>query len=227
MSLAELRQVSKIYSRGGTRFHALHTVDLRIEQGEFIAIWGPSGSGKSTMCNLLALIDECDSGSVLFRGEQAGGLTDDQLSDIRLRHIGFIFQNFNLIPVLTAIENVMLPLQFQGKSAGQVRKKGLELLESLGLSEHADSRPDKLSGGQKQRVAIARALINDPCLVIADEPTANLDTQNAQAIIELMHRSNQEFGVSFVFSTHDQRLLSRVSRRVHLVDGTIESDETD
>lgn len=225
MSLIELRQVSKIYAFGEVQIRALHAVDLRIRAGEFAAVWGPSGSGKTTLCNLIGLLDAPSSGRVLLQGKDTSDLSDDELTEMRNRSIGFIFQSFNLVPVLSALENVILPLQIQGASTRQVRSKAAGRLEELGLGPHLGRRPHKLSGGQQQRVAIARALIADPALVIADEPTANLDSRTALSIIEMMRELNSRNGTTFLLSTHDQRLLERVDRRLQLRDGTIVRDE--
>ncbi len=222
--LIELKNIQKTYMMGETAVTALQKLDLCIHEKEFIAIWGPSGSGKTTLCNLISLTDDASSGTLLFNGTAVDSLSDDQKSDMRNRHIGFIFQNFNLIPVLSAIDNVLLPLQIQGTAGKTGRKKAADLLEALGLLDHITHRPGKLSGGQQQRVAIARALITDPPLIVADEPTANLDSENAMKIIDLMKEINIQRKTTFIFSTHDQRLLSRVKRRVQLQDGRIKED---
>ena len=224
MPLIEMRAVQKEYRLGETRVIALKQVDLSIKRGEFIAVWGPSGSGKSTLCNLVGLTDSPTAGTVRFEDLDTGVLTDNQRSDMRNRQFGFIFQNFNLIPVLTALENVALPLQIQGVPGRQTRQRAESLLSALGLDQQLRHRPNKLSGGQQQRVAIARALITNPVLVIADEPTANLDSANALKIIDIMREANREHGTTFIFSTHDQRLLTRVQRKIHLQDGRICAD---
>jgi len=200
-------------------------VDLEINAHEFVAIWGPSGSGKSTLCHLMGIIDRPTSGSVHFRGQDVLSLSDDRQSEVRNQSIGFIFQSFNLVPVLTALENVMLPLQIRGEPRAVALEKSRFRLREAGIEGHADHRPHKLSGGQRQRVAIARALVTDPDLVIADEPTANLDTTTAHRILDLMREVNRSRGTAFVFSTHDQRLLDRVTRQVHLSDGLVEEDK--
>jgi putative ABC transport system ATP-binding protein len=223
MALVELKQVSKDYHVGETCIPALRGIDLTIEPGEFIAIWGPSGSGKSTLCNLIGLLDSPTSGVVWLRGQDVSQLSDDTRSAWRNTSIGFIFQHFNLIPVLSALENVMLPLQIQGR--GAAKAKAMQRLTELGLAEHMARRPHQLSGGQQQRIAIARALITDPALVIADEPTANLDSDTAQQIIDLLRQLNRQSGTTFLFSTHDQRLLARVDRHILLRDGTITEDK--
>ncbi|MFC1813835.1 ABC transporter ATP-binding protein [Thermodesulfobacteriota bacterium] len=219
-----MKQVSKNYHVGETIVVALKGIDLDIKEGEFIAIWGPSGSGKSTLCNLLGLIDNPTSGTIKFQGQDIIHLSDDEKSELRNNVLGFVFQSFNLIPVLSALENVMLPLQIQGKSVEFARDKAEKLLDELGLSAHIMHRPDKLSGGQQQRVAIARALITDPGLILADEPTANIDTDNALKIVNLMRELNKTRGTTFIFSTHDQRLLDQVQRRIQLLDGLILED---
>ncbi|MDF1657578.1 MAG: ABC transporter ATP-binding protein [Verrucomicrobiales bacterium] len=225
MKVVETRKLKKTYHFGDTEVTALDEVSLDIEEREFIAVWGPSGSGKSTLCNLIGLLDAPSEGEVIINGHSAEGLSDAKRSELRNTSIGFVFQNFNLIPVLTALENVMLPLQINGVSKELAREKAESLLDEVELKDRKGHRPQKLSGGQQQRVAIARALVTDPLLVLADEPTANLDTYNANLIIDLMRRINQDKGAAFLFSTHDDRLLDRVDRRVHLQDGVIVSDE--
>ncbi len=224
--LIELRRVYKYYQMGDERIAALRGISLRIQPGEFAAIWGPSGSGKSTLCNLVGLLDTPSSGTVHLEGQDVTTLADDRRSEVRNRAIGFVFQGFNLIPVLSALENVMLPLQIAGTSASLARLRALERLGEVGLAPHTAHRPAKLSGGQQQRVAIARALVADPVLVIADEPTANLDSENAANIIDLMRQLNEEHGTTFIFSTHDQRLLERVGRQVLMRDGEIADERT-
>ena len=225
MPLIELKQVYKNYHLGETTIRALRGIDLRIESGELVAIWGPSGSGKSTLCNIIGMLDTPSSGSVLFEGNDVSGLSDEKRSELRNKTLGFVFQTFNLIPVLSALENVILPLEISGESGVTARKKAMRQLADLGLSEHLAHRPNKLSGGQQQRVAIARALINDPAIVLADEPTANLDSDTAVKIINLMSELNQKSGATFIFSTHDQRLLAKINRKILLRDGIIIQDE--
>lgn len=221
MALIEMRQIRKDYFLGETVVHALKGIDLEIDKQEFVAIWGPSGSGKTTLLNLIGAIDEPTGGDLTIAGRDINSFSDNQRSELRNETIGFIFQGFNLVPVLSALENVMLPLQIKGASASEARDKSLHRLDQLGLSEFARHRPAKMSGGQQQRVAIARALVNDPSLVLADEPTANLDSEMARMIIGLMRELNEEEGTTFIFSTHDQRLLERVRRLVRLEDGRI------
>ena len=225
MALIEIDSVTKDYLLGQTVVHALRGITMEIKEGEFIAIWGPSGSGKTTLLNLVGAIDEPTSGHIRFEGQVLSTLTDDNRSELRNRSIGFIFQGFNLIPVLSALENVMLPLQIKGLSGKDATGKAMDRLEQVGLSDYANNRPDKLSGGQQQRVSIARALVTNPSLVIADEPTANLDSDTAMKILGLMRLLNSEERTTFIFSTHDQRLLSNVDRLVRLEDGLISNEE--
>ncbi len=224
MALVELQKVEKIYQLGDSRIHALRGIDLAIGEAEFVAVWGPSGSGKSTLCNLVGTLDAPTNGRVLLGGRDVSELTDDSRADFRSRTLGFIFQNFNLIPVLSALENVMLPLQISGAPGAEAEEKAARHLIQLGLGAHLSHRPDKLSGGQQQRVAIARALISDPALVVADEPTANLDSGTAVEIVDMLRTINRENGTTFLISTHDQRLLGRVDRRILLRDGAIVED---
>ncbi|MCL4105681.1 UNVERIFIED_CONTAM: hypothetical protein GTU68_023748 [Idotea baltica] len=225
MTVVETQKLQKSYHFGDTEVQALREVDLAISESEFVAVWGPSGSGKSTLCNLIGLLDEPTSGEITLGDQPAANLSDGQKSELRNSTIGFVFQNFNLIPVLTAVENVMLPLQIQGVANAEARERAMSLLKEVDLADRSGHRPQKMSGGQQQRVAIARALVTEPVLVIADEPTANLDTENANLIIDLMRKVNQSRGAAFIFSTHDDRLLDRVDRKVHLQDGEILEDE--
>jgi len=221
MALIDMEDIKKDYFLGETVVHALQGIDLHIDKGEFVAVWGPSGSGKTTLLNLIGAIDEPSAGHLAIAGRDVHLLSDNQRSELRNDTIGFIFQGFNLIPVLSALENVMLPLQLKGASAGAAKAKALSRLEEVGLSQFIGHRPFKMSGGQQQRVSIARALVNSPSLVIADEPTANLDSETARMIISLMRELNEKEETTFIFSTHDQRLLDRVKRLVRLEDGRI------
>lgn len=226
MPLVELCHLSKTYKLGEQTIVALRRVCLRIFPGEFVGVWGPSGSGKSTLCNLTGLLDVPSSGTVHFSGSDATTLSDECRSEMRNKYIGFIFQSFNLIPVLSALENVMLPLQIGKEQAAVAKRLASERLAEVGLSEFAVHRPANLSGGQQQRVAIARALVAAPALIIADEPTANLDSENALKITELMQRINSTHGTTFLFSTHDHRLLERVERQILMRDGEIIEDRS-
>ncbi|WP_374557547.1 ABC transporter ATP-binding protein [Aquitalea pelogenes] len=219
--LFKLEGVEKEYRVGSQHIRALRGVDLQIERGDYMVIWGPSGSGKSTLLNILGLIDTPTAGILTFDGRQIEALSDNDLSDWRSRKIGFVFQNFNLLPVLTALEHVMLPLQVQGMPVRPAKEKALGILDKLGLMAFCTLRPDHLSGGQKQRVAIARALVADPLLLIADEPTANLDSNTSHEVINLIESINLEMKTSCIFTTHDPRLLDRVSRKLRLVDGVV------
>lgn len=223
--ILKLLNIRRRFMLGETAIDALHGVSLDIHAGEFLAVWGPSGSGKSTLMNIIGLIDAPTGGEVWFDNEDTSRLNDDAVTDFRGRKIGFVFQSFNLVPVLTALENVMLPLQIQGEAEGAARQRAGRVLDDVGLAEFHAVRPDKLSGGQRQRVAIARALVVEPRLVIADEPTANLDSENSRMIVDLMREMNRSKGVTFVFTTHDPRLLEHVDRKILLRDGLIAQDE--
>ena len=225
MSLIEMNGVTKDYQMGETTVHALKGVTMQIHEGDFMSVWGPSGSGKTTLLNLIGTIDEPTSGSICFNGNSVSNLSDDAKSSLRNRSIGFIFQGFNLVPILSALENVMLPLQIGGVSTGKAREKSFNRLQQVGLSDFLRHRPDKLSGGQQQRVSIARALVTEPSLVIADEPTANLDSDAAMKILDLMRSLNSKEHTTFIFSTHDQRLLNNVDRRIQIKDGLVAEEE--
>ena len=221
MPLIEMTDIKKDYYLGETVVHALKGIDMTIDKGEFVAIWGPSGSGKTTLLNLIGAIDEPSKGKLFIEGQEVAILSDNRRTDLRNSSIGFIFQGFNLIPVLSALENVMLPLEIRGTSLSEARSKALKRLDEVGLFDLVSHRPDKMSGGQQQRVAIARALVTGPSIVIADEPTANLDSDTSRSIIGLMRNLNEKEKTTFVFSTHDQRLLDQVKRLIRLEDGKI------
>lgn len=222
--LLSARSVSRSYRLGAALVPAIRDVSLEIRPGEFVAIQGPSGSGKTTLLNLLGLLDAPDAGEIRVEELEASELTENAKSDLRRDRFGFVFQTFNLIPVLSAEENVAYPVGLTGKPAAERRARARELLAAVGLAEKADVRPDLLSGGQRQRVAIARALANRPAVVFADEPTANLDSKTADEILELMRALNEESGVAFLFATHDPRVVARARRVVSLTDGRVESD---
>ncbi len=221
MNILEFHNVKKDYRLGETTVHALRGVDLAVQQGEFAAILGASGSGKTTLLNLAGAIDDPSAGSVIINGQDISRLSDNGKAELRNRTIGYVFQTFNLVSVLTALENVMLALQIRGSGRSAIRSEAMDRLDEVGLADFMHHRPDKLSGGQRQRVAIARALVTKPLLVFADEPTANLDHETAQSIIDLMKELNETDKATFIFSTHDQRLIDRVKRVVRLEDGKI------
>jgi len=221
-TIIRLEQVSKSYHLGKVEVPALRAVTLEIHSGEFTAVIGASGSGKSTLLNMIGCIDQPDSGNVWIDGVDVLSLSDDKKSDLRNQKIGFIFQSFNLVPVLSVFENVELPLLINPLiSASDRKQRVLEAIADVGLEALAPNLPDQLSGGQRQRVAIARALAGHPLLVLADEPTANLDSDTSLKIIELMLDLNSRKKITFLFSTHDERVMSRVSRIVHIKDGVV------
>lgn len=224
MSLIEIHHLDKVYNPEGVPVRALNGVSLSIDSGEFTAIVGPSGSGKTTLLNVIGGLDTPTGGTVRISDTDLFSLTDRQRTHFRLHHIGFVFQSYNLIPVLTARENIEFIMQIQGVSQNDFRKRSLELLEAVGLSDKIDKRPAELSGGQQQRVAVARALASKPDVVLADEPTANLDSASTTNLLDIMSRMNQELGITFVFSTHDQRVVERAHRIVTLVDGAVSKD---
>ncbi|HAH06464.1 MAG TPA: macrolide ABC transporter ATP-binding protein [Elusimicrobia bacterium] len=222
MALIELKGVSKVYD-GGQEVRALSEVSFQVAPGEFTAIAGPSGSGKSTLLNIVGTLDAPTAGEVLFEGRPMSGLSENELADFRLRSLGFIFQAFNLIGVLTALENVEYVLVLQGAAQAERRERAREALRRVGLEAEAGRRPDLLSGGQQQRVAVARAIVHHPQVVLADEPTANLDSKTAEALLELMVELNQERGITFLFSSHDERVLSRARRILRIRDGRLQN----
>jgi putative ABC transport system ATP-binding protein len=221
MSVIELQDVTRVYKIGEVETPALRGVNLTISQGEFSAIVGPSGSGKTTMLQLMGCLDRPSSGSVHIDGQDVTQLKPNQRADLRKGTIGFIFQFFALIPGLTAYENVELPLLLTGEKARERRERVNELLDAVGLSDRARHRPDQMSGGEQQRVAIARALATRPVLILADEPTANLDTDNGNQVMEIMQRLNAETGTTFVFATHDPRVIPFARRVITLRDGLV------
>jgi putative ABC transport system ATP-binding protein len=224
MSIVSVKEVKREYVQGDHTVHALAGVDLEIEPGEFTALMGPSGSGKTTLLNCIGGLDTPTSGEVVLDGQNIFELSERALSDLRLQRLGFIFQSYNLIPVLSAYENAEFVLLLQGVSQAERKKRVLETLESVGLGEHADRRPNQLSGGQQQRVAVARAIAGRPALILADEPTANLDSTTGSELIDLMKKLNQERSMTFVFATHDPKVMEAASRVVRLVDGKITED---
>ena len=222
MGIVELSQVVKDYPLGKTTVHALRDVDLEIEKGEFTAIAGPSGCGKTTLLNLVGCVDVPTTGTVRVDGQPTAELSDRQLTDLRLHKLGFIFQTFNLVSVLNLAQNVEFPLLLQGGlTAAERERRVAGIVDKVGLTDQMAQRPNELSGGQRQRVAIARALVTDPRIVLADEPTANLDSATGLAIIDLMKEMNASAGTTFIFSTHDQRVMDHADRVVLLEDGLV------
>ena len=221
MEVTKVVNATRDFKIGEVETHALRGVNLSIENGEFTALVGPSGSGKTTLLQLIGLLDQPTSGNVFINGKEVTHLNRDQRADLRKGTIGFIFQFFALIPTLTAYENVELPLLLTGAKPAERQARVNEMLEAVGLTDRAHHRPDQLSGGQQQRVAVARALSIRPTLVLADEPTANLDSENGRQVMEIMHRLNKETGVTFIFATHDPRVISYARRVVTLEDGLI------
>lgn len=221
MSLIELNNITKSYRLGHTVVPALHGVDLNVEAGEFTVVMGPSGSGKTTLLNIIGLLDRADSGSFRLDKEELAGRDFNDMAALRNRKIGFIFQSFNLIPVLDVRENIEFPCLLRKEDRSALRKRVELLADEVGLSKVLSHRPDELSGGQRQRVAIARALVTQPEIVLADEPTANLDTATSEQILGLMDRLNATRGVTFLFSTHDPRIMKRARRVVLMADGKL------
>jgi len=224
MSSVRVEDATKDYQLGRTTVSALRGVSLAVERGEFITVAGPSGSGKSTLLNLIGCLDHPTAGRVLIGDQDVATLGDDALSDLRAEKIGFIFQTFNLIPVLSALENVEFPLLVRhAPGRASARERAQRALAEVGIADFARHRPDELSGGQRQRVAVARALVTDPVIVLADEPTANLDSATGETIVALMEEINQRDGTTFIFSTHDPRVMARAHRVLRLADGRIEA----
>jgi len=224
MKVIEVRALQKIYNDSEVKVQALNGVDLAIEEGEFTAIVGPSGSGKTTLLNMLGGLDQPTSGNVLIGGTDISQLSSSKLIDFRLHNIGFVFQAYNLIPVLTARENVEFIMHLQNTPKIERENRAISLLKAVGLEGRENSRPNKLSGGQQQRVAVARALASKPKFVLADEPTANLDSKSTENLLEIMEELNTKEKITFVFSTHDQRVVNKARRVITLEDGRILSD---
>lgn len=224
-TIVRIRDVTRVYQQGKIEVKALRGIDLDVKTGEFLALTGPSGSGKTTLLNLIGALDKPTTGSVELEGKELGTLSRSQLSQIRRDRVGFVFQAYNLIPVLTAYENAEMVVRLQGVPAEERQERVMKLLADVGLEGMEHRRPDELSGGQQQRVAIARAIAANPAVALADEPTANLDSTTAEKLLSLMERLNEERAATFIFSTHDPRVMDRARRIVRLVDGRIESDE--
>ena len=224
MEVAKLTDVTRVYKVGEVETHALNGVTMTIESGEFTSLVGPSGSGKTTLLQLIGCLDKPTSGRVVINGKETTNLSRNQRADLRKGTIGFVFQFFALIPTLTAYENVEMPLLLNGKNPAERRQRVKELLEAVDMTSHSHHRPDQLSGGQQQRVAVARALATNPSMILADEPTANLDTENGEQVMGIMKKLNEETGATFVFATHDPRVIKYAKRIVTLQDGLIVSD---
>jgi len=227
MEVARVENVQRIYKIGGVETLALRGVNLSVESGEFTALVGPSGSGKTTLLQLIGCLDQPNSGQVYINGKDVSKLSRSQRADVRRESIGFVFQFFALIPTLTAYENVEMPLLMNGVNNNERQSRVRQLLDAVDLGKWSGHRPDQLSGGQQQRVAIARALATRPSLILADEPTANLDTPNGKQVMDIMARLNRETGVTFVFATHDTRVIDYARRIVTLRDGQIVDDQRD
>lgn len=225
MSVITTTGLTKVYNSDQVPVHALRGVDLTIGKGEFTAIVGPSGSGKTTLLNIIGGLDEPTEGKAFIQDTDLSTLSESKLIKFRLHHIGFVFQAYNLIPVLTALENVSFIMQMQGRPSKECREKSIDLLKEVGLEDKINKRPSELSGGQQQRVAVARALASKPAFVLADEPTANLDSVSTAELLDMMLELNEREQMTFVFSTHDQRVIDRARRVVTLVDGHIDTDE--
>ena len=224
MGIIRVESVSKVYRQGKVRFRALDKVSLELDKGEFVALAGPSGSGKTTLLNLIGSLDVPDEGEVFFDQKNLSDLNDSQRADLRLHRIGFVFQAYNLIPVLSAAENIDYLLLLQKVEKSQRIRKVDEILEEVGLSDKAANRPDEMSGGQQQRVAVARAIVTDPHVVLADEPTANLDSATGRKLLEMMKQMNRTKQVTFIFATHDPMVMEFADRLISLKDGRIVSD---
>ena len=226
MSLLELKGVRKVYHQGKIEVPALQGVDLTIEEGEFTTVFGPSGSGKTTLLNMIGCLDKPSSGVITFAGRELGQLSKKDLAMLRRYNVGFVFQSYNLIPVLTAYENVEFALRLTVKGREkELRERVMAILAAVGLEGLEDRKPNELSGGQKQRVAIARALVKEPKLVLADEPSANLDSKTSTEVLEVMVKMNQELGTTFIFSTHDPQVMDYAERMIEIRDGQVSEDK--
>lgn len=226
-TIIKLKDVYKIYNAGlPNEVKALNGISMEISEGEFAAVVGPSGSGKTTLLNCIGGLDKADSGAVNVDKVAINELSENELINFRLQHIGFVFQSYNLIPVLTAKENVGFVMLLQNKDKKEIDNRVEELLDAVGLKAQMDKRPNQMSGGQQQRVAVARALASKPRFILADEPTANLDSKSTNDLLDIMEKLNQQEGITFLFSTHDQRVIDRAHRVIEVVDGTVASDKT-
>jgi putative ABC transport system ATP-binding protein len=225
MKVLELNNVHKIYNSSEVKVHAVNGITIDFEEGEFSAIVGPSGSGKTTLLNMIGGLDTPTEGKILVNGTDLSTLKSSDLIDFRMRNIGFVFQSYNLIPVLTAKENVEFIMSLQKRSKKEREQRTMEMLKAVGLGERAESRPSKLSGGQQQRVAVARALASKPKFILADEPTANLDSKSTETLLDIMEELNREEKITFIFSTHDNRVVKKARRVITIEDGKVISDK--
>ncbi|MCB2197399.1 MAG: ABC transporter ATP-binding protein [Bacteroidetes bacterium] len=225
MKVIDIKNLTKIYNESEVKVKAVDNVSLSFEEGEFAAIVGPSGSGKTTLLNMIGGLDNATEGEIIVNGTNMGTLKSSELIDFRLRNIGFVFQSYNLIPVLTAKENVEFIMDLQGRDKIERDNRAIELLKAVGLGERVNARPAKLSGGQQQRVAVARALASKPKFVLADEPTANLDSKSTETLLDIMEELNKKEKITFIFSTHDQRVVNKAHRVITVEDGHVKSDE--
>jgi putative ABC transport system ATP-binding protein len=226
MEIIKTIDLEKTYQDNGVPVHALRGINLTIQKGEYTVIAGPSGSGKTTLLNLIGALDSPTRGEVLLEKENLGRLTRDQLGELRLNKIGFVFQAYNLIPVLSALENIEFTMMLKGVSEKERRRSAMKIMKDLGIDPLADKRPNEMSGGQQQRVAVARAIVTNPSIVLADEPTANLDSATGADLLDLMEKMNREREITFVFSSHDQQVIDRARRLLILKDGKIVEDKT-
>ncbi len=225
MKVIEINELHKIYNESEVKVHAVNGITLDFDEGEFAAIVGPSGSGKTTLLNMIGGLDSPTSGNVIVAGSEMSALRGSELTDFRLHNIGFVFQAYNLIPVLTARENTEFVMRLQNKPAKECKSRAEEMLNAVGLGNRMESRPSKMSGGQQQRVAVARALASKPQFVLADEPTANLDSKSTETLLEIMEKLNREENITFIFSTHDARVVKKARRVITIEDGKVVSDE--
>ncbi len=225
MGIIEVKNLHKVYQDTKVPVKAVNGIDLSFEEGEFTAVVGPSGSGKTTFLNLIGGLDTPTEGEIRINGENISKLKSRKLIDFRLQNIGFVFQSYNLIPVLTAIENVAFIMELQGKSKNERNKRAKELLNAVGIGDKINNRPGDLSGGQQQRVSVARALASEPRFILADEPTANLDSKSTNDLLDIMQKMNKESKITFIFSTHNQRVMDKARRIITIDDGKVTSDE--
>ena len=225
--MIQVKNLSKIYKQGELEVKAVNNISMKVYDGEFTAVVGPSGSGKTTLLNCIGGLDSCTSGGVIVDGESISSYSSNQIIKFRLNNIGFVFQSYNLIPVLSAKENIEMVMLMLGYKEEERTKRSIELLEKVEMLDMSDRRPNKMSGGQQQRVAVARALASKPKFILADEPTANLDSKSTANLLDIMSRLNREENITFIFSTHDQRVIDRARRVVTLVDGKIVSDSNE